>query len=191
MAHELPGWEVTILGTDINRRSLARAREGKFEAWSLRSTPEDLKRNCFQNEGKLWSLAPEYKQWVTFQYHNLVEHSFPSPLNNLFCFDLIVCRNVMIYFGPDLMQRTIRQFHECLVPGLPTDSMCNGVAVPGTYPASCSAFNEFIARFPTLNQHTGYAEVRRVLHPMAYLAARVRFALEIRTSQGSGEDESR
>jgi len=106
MAHELPGWEVTILGTDINRRSLARAREGKFEAWSLRSTPEDLKRNCFQNEGKLWSLAPEYKQWVTFQYHNLVEHSFPSPLNNLFCFDLIVCRNVMIYFGPDLRGRS-------------------------------------------------------------------------------------
>jgi chemotaxis protein methyltransferase CheR len=108
---------VTILGTDINRLCLARTREGKFEAWALRSTPEDLKRNCFLNEGRLWSLAPEYKEWVSFQYHNLVEHSFPSPLNNLFCFDLIVCRNVMIYFGADLTQRTIRQFHDCLVPG--------------------------------------------------------------------------
>jgi chemotaxis protein methyltransferase CheR len=117
LAHELAGWDVSILGTDINRRCLAQAREAKFEAWALRSTPDDLKRNCFLNEGRFWSLAPEYKEWVSFQYHNLVEHPFPSLLNNLFCFDLIVCRNVMIYFGPDLMQRMIRQFHDCLVPG--------------------------------------------------------------------------
>jgi chemotaxis protein methyltransferase CheR len=117
MAHHLLGWDVTILGTDINRRCLARASEGKFEEWAFRSTSEDLKRTCFGKEGRLWSIAPEYKEWVSFQYHNLVEHSFPSLLNNLFCFDLIVCRNVMIYFAPDLMQRMIEQFHDCLVPG--------------------------------------------------------------------------
>jgi chemotaxis protein methyltransferase CheR len=113
----LTGWDVTILGTDINRNCLARAREGKFEEWALRSTPEDLKRSCFRKEGRLWSIAPEYKERVSFQYHNLVEHSFPSLLNNLFCFDLIVCRNVMIYFGADLMRRMIGRFHDCLVPG--------------------------------------------------------------------------
>src|SRR6266404_3668794 len=117
MSCELLGWEVAILGTDINRRSLARAREGKFEEWAFRSTPEELKRVCFLKEGGLWSIAPEYKECVSFQYHNLVEHSFPSVVNNLFCFDLIVCRNVMIYFGPDGMQRTILRFHNCLVPG--------------------------------------------------------------------------
>jgi len=37
-------------------------------------------------------------------------------VNNLAAFDLIVCRNVMIYFGPDLMKRMIQQFRECLVP---------------------------------------------------------------------------
>jgi chemotaxis protein methyltransferase CheR len=116
LVHELAGWDVTILGTDINRHCLARAREAKFETWALRSTPEELKRACFQSEGRLWRLAPEYKQSVSFQYHNLVQHSFPSLLNNLLGFDLIVCRNVMIYFGPDLMQRMIRQFHDCLVP---------------------------------------------------------------------------
>jgi chemotaxis protein methyltransferase CheR len=117
MEFQLAGWEVTILGTDINRRSLARAREGSFEEWALRSTPEDLKRACFSKEGRLWKIAPEYKERVSFQYHNLVEHQFPSRLNNLAFFDLIVCRNVMIYFGADLMRRMIRQFHECLVPG--------------------------------------------------------------------------
>ena len=117
MAHQLLGWAVTILGTDINRHCLARAREGKFEEWALRSTPDDLRNSCFRKEGRQWSLAPEYKEGVSFQYHNLVEHSFPSVLNNLVCFDLILCRNVMIYFGPDLTQRMIARFHDCLVPG--------------------------------------------------------------------------
>jgi chemotaxis protein methyltransferase CheR len=117
MAPLLTGWEVSILGTDINRRCLARAREGNFEAWALRSTPQDLRSNCFRKDGRLWSLAPVYKEWVSFQYHNLAEHSFPSLVNNLCSFDLIICRNVTIYFGGDLTQRVIRQFHDCLVPG--------------------------------------------------------------------------
>jgi chemotaxis protein methyltransferase CheR len=117
LGHQLMGWEVSILGTDINRRSLANARQGNFEEWALRATPEDLKRNCFLRQGKQWSLAPQYKAGVSFQYHNLVEHPFPSLLSNLSAFDLIVCRNVMIYFSPDLMRRMIRQFHDCLAPG--------------------------------------------------------------------------
>ncbi len=117
MAHRLMGWEVSILGTDINRHGLAVARNGKYEEWSLRGTSEDLRRTCFQKEGKHWHIAPQFKEGVSFQYHNLVEHPFPSLLSNLSSFDLIVCRNVMIYFGPDVMHSMIRQFHDCLVPG--------------------------------------------------------------------------
>jgi len=117
LGHALVGWEVSILGTDINRRSLANARQGKYEEWSLRATPEDVRRSCFLRQGKQWSLAPQYKEGVSFQYHNLVETPFPSLLSNLSGFDLIVCRNVMIYFAPQLMLRMIRQFHDCLVPG--------------------------------------------------------------------------
>ena len=117
MAHHLLGWEVTILGTDINRHSLAKAREGRFEEWALRSTPANIKNSCFSNQGRSWNIVPEFKEWVSFQFHNLVEHSFPSLINNLSAFDLIVCRNVMIYFGTDLMRRMIQQFHDSLVPG--------------------------------------------------------------------------
>ena len=42
---------------------------------------------------------------------------FPSLLSNLSNFDLIICRNVMIYFEPDVMQRIVRQFHDSLAPG--------------------------------------------------------------------------
>lgn len=116
LAHLLPGWAVSILGTDINRQYLATASEGKFEEWSLRSTPEDLRRACFEKKGKHWTIAPEFKTGLSFQFHNLVEGSFPPPLDDRFDFDLIVCRNVMIYFGPELMQRVVRKFHECLAP---------------------------------------------------------------------------
>jgi chemotaxis protein methyltransferase CheR len=116
MADQLTGWEVTILGTDINRLGLARAREGKFAEWAFRSTPENVRRDCFVRDGERWRILPEYSEGVSFQYHNLVEHPFPSLVNNLSAFDLIVCRNVMIYFGPDQMRKMIQQFYNSLTP---------------------------------------------------------------------------
>jgi chemotaxis protein methyltransferase CheR len=117
LGHLLLGWKVSILGTDINRQCLASAREGRFEQWSLRATPQELKRACFAEKGKTWTIAPEYKQGVSFQFHNLVEDASPPQLEDPAPFDLIVCRNVMIYFGPKLMRRTVRRFHNSLLPG--------------------------------------------------------------------------
>jgi chemotaxis protein methyltransferase CheR len=118
MSERLPGWNVSILGTDINRQCLGRARQGRYEDWALRSTPDNVKRECFSGgNGKGWTLESSYREWVTFQCHNLVDDAFPSLVNNLSAFDLIVCRNVMIYFGTELMRRMVRQFHDCLVPG--------------------------------------------------------------------------
>jgi chemotaxis protein methyltransferase CheR len=117
MADRLRDWHVTILGTDINRLCLARAREGVFEEWALRSTPEDVRRDCFRKEGKSWSILSAYREGVSFQYHNLIENAFPTLANNISTFDLIVCRNVMIYFGPDRMRKMILQFFDCLSPG--------------------------------------------------------------------------
>ena len=61
MADQISGWDVTILGTDINRHSLARAREGRYAEWALRATPEEVRQQCFSKEGTFWSLAPEYR----------------------------------------------------------------------------------------------------------------------------------
>ncbi len=117
LAYHLQGWEVTILGTDINRHSLARAREGTYEDWSLRTMPAETRDIYFARQGRRWAIAPEYKEGVSFQYHNLVDDPFPSLINNLSSFDLIVCRNVMIYFGLGLMSRILHQFHQCLTSG--------------------------------------------------------------------------
>jgi len=58
---------VTILGTDINRHSLARAREGRFEEWALRSMRSRPSSNTFlKNHGKSWTIAPKYKEGRVF-----------------------------------------------------------------------------------------------------------------------------
>jgi len=113
----LAGWDVSIIGTDINRAFLSRARMGEFEEWAFRSTPDELRWACFQPAGNRWLINPEYRESVGFQYHNLVKHPFPSLVNNLCSFDLILCRNAMIYFSRDIMRRLITQFHHCLVDG--------------------------------------------------------------------------
>ena len=117
LSERLAGWDVNIIGTDINRGFLSRAREGRFDDWAFRSTPDEVKRACFQHAGGLWIIRPEYREWVGFQYHNLVKHAFPSLVNNLCSFDLILCRNAMIYFSLDIMSRLLAQFHHCLVDG--------------------------------------------------------------------------
>jgi len=116
LGHLLVGWDARILATDINSRALAVAAEGRFEDWAFRSLPGEIRQSCFQKGGKSWVIAPAYKQGVSFRQHNLAQDSFPPTLDRA-PLDLIICRNVMIYFAPELIRATVRQFHECLAPG--------------------------------------------------------------------------
>ncbi len=114
-AERLQGWEVSILGTDINREFLAQARQGRYGRWAFRETPEALKTACFAREGKEWVLRPEYRRMVTFQQHNLMSDRL--PLAGFPIFDLILCRNVMIYFGAETARATLGRLFECLTAG--------------------------------------------------------------------------
>jgi chemotaxis protein methyltransferase CheR len=113
----LQGWDISILGTDINRKFLARAARGSFEEWALRGLPEELWRDCFRQVAEEWQIDPRYQQGVSFQYHNLARHPFPSLVHNLFAFDLILCRNVLIYFGPEVARRVADQAYNSLADG--------------------------------------------------------------------------
>jgi chemotaxis protein methyltransferase CheR len=117
LAHLVAGWDITILATDINREFLNRARRGCFEEWAFRGVSEELKRDAFSCHGGGWCIHPRFRDGITFQYHNLVEHPFPSLLQNLFAFDIILCRNVMIYFSKEVTQRVVAHLHDALVDG--------------------------------------------------------------------------
>lgn len=114
---QIEDWHVTILGTDINREFLSRAQNGCFNEWTLRGLPDHLRHTCFSKSKEQWVINDEYRKWVSFQYHNLVKHPVPSLINNLAAFDIILCRNVMIYFNPEIISTLVRRFRECLVEG--------------------------------------------------------------------------
>lgn len=114
LADRIAGWQVGIHATDLNRGYLTQAAEGKFRAWALRSTSDQVKRECFSKEGLVWTIHPRYKRMISFHHLNLVESEFFTPLNAGDRFDLILCRNVMIYFAREVNRRLIGQFHQSL-----------------------------------------------------------------------------
>jgi chemotaxis protein methyltransferase CheR len=113
-ADRIAGWQVGIDATDLNRGYLAQAAAGKFRAWAIRSTSDEVKRECFSKDGLTWTVHPRYRQWISFHQMNLVEREFPTPWPDGTRFDLILCRNVMIYFAPEVNRRLIGQLHNSL-----------------------------------------------------------------------------
>ncbi|MGH7243007.1 MAG: CheR family methyltransferase [Phycisphaerales bacterium] len=116
-AAALRGWEVSILGTDINKKSLAQAREGSFAAWDFRGAEHEHIEDCFTPRGTRLVIHSDFQRHVRFAYHNLATDSPPLALYGVDTFDLILCRNVLIYFSPETNRRLVRQFYECIVPG--------------------------------------------------------------------------
>lgn len=115
---DLEQWKLHLLGTDLNAVALARALRGRYSEWSLRATPETIRLRHFRKErGRDWSLVPGLRKFARFAYLNLREDSFPSMLSETVALDLILCRNVFIYFDPAVVTEVMRKFHACLVPG--------------------------------------------------------------------------
>jgi chemotaxis protein methyltransferase CheR len=114
MADRIEGWKISIHAADLNTSFLRSAADGKFSAWALRSTSDEIKDKCFSKEGRLWSIDPRYKRWISFHRMNLVDGALSMTLTAGGCFDLILCRNVMIYFPPEMNRRLIGQFYQSL-----------------------------------------------------------------------------
>jgi len=92
------GWNILILGTDINSEALAKARRGRYGKWAFRMIPPEIQQRYFHLEGNEWVLDEYIRRMVTFRVSNLVHDPFPDPVSELYDMDLILCRNVFIYF---------------------------------------------------------------------------------------------
>jgi len=87
-------WTIEILGTDISRGVLEKARKGLYSQFEVqRGLPISLLVKYFNQEGETWQLGPEIRQMVTFKETNLLE-----DFSGLGKFDVVFCRNVLIYF---------------------------------------------------------------------------------------------
>ena len=93
-ADRLSGWTVEILGTDISADVLERARQGLYSQFEVqRGLPIQLLLKHFCQEGDKWRLSERIRAMVEFRQHNLLE-----PSQHLGQFDIVFCRNVLIYF---------------------------------------------------------------------------------------------
>jgi chemotaxis protein methyltransferase CheR len=97
MAPEMAGWRIEMLATDLCADVLEKARAGLYSQFEVqRGLPIQLLIKHFTQSGELWQLAPDLRAMVKFRQLNLL-----SDFSNLGMFDLIFCRNVLIYFDQE------------------------------------------------------------------------------------------
>ena len=113
---DLSDWEIFIFGTDINSEAIAKARRGVYEAWSFRQVDPQVQKHYFQQRKLGWELDPRIRRMVKFRCSNLWQESFPSPTLDIHDMDIIICRNVFIYFSFDAIASVIEKFYHTLRP---------------------------------------------------------------------------
>lgn len=88
------GWSIEILGTDISKAAVERARSGSYTQFEIqRGLPVRQMVRWFESRGEEWHAAGELKRAISVQVHNLLDR---PPAGS--SFDVILCRNVLIYF---------------------------------------------------------------------------------------------
>jgi len=93
---EHEGWDIFILGSDIDPAALVKARDGRYGQWSFRMVPPTLQQRYFRPTGDQWELDERIRRMVRFHTGDLITEPFPG--GELRDMDLILCRNVFIYF---------------------------------------------------------------------------------------------
>ncbi|MGE5351831.1 MAG: CheR family methyltransferase [Acidobacteriota bacterium] len=107
-------FRLNIIATDINRDFLKRASQGIFSNWSFRGVPDSIKQKYFYPEGNnKFRINSEIREMVNFSFLNLAEGSYGFQ-HQTGQFDVIVCRNVTMYFSEELRNRVIDSFYDLL-----------------------------------------------------------------------------
>jgi chemotaxis protein methyltransferase CheR len=108
-------WLIHLLGTDINAAGLERAEQGIYRNWSFRNeTPEHLAHRWFSRQGDQFKIDASIREMVTFGLLNLVSHDYPSAMPETQHMDLILFRNVSIYFDQPTTLAIIKRLQSAL-----------------------------------------------------------------------------
>lgn len=109
MEAELSGWNIEIIGTDLSEEVLEKAKAGLYSQFEVqRGLPIQLLVKYFQQTGSLWQIDSAIRSMVTYKHFNLL-----ADYTALGTFDIIFCRNVLIYFDPptksDMLSRMAKR----------------------------------------------------------------------------------
>ncbi|OYD82732.1 CheR family methyltransferase [Azospirillum brasilense] len=141
-ADRLRDWQVSIVGTDLNASFIETARRGVYGNWAVRGLDPAVLTECFDRQGDLWAVKPRFREWTSFSVFNLVDGPLPNYPRGLGALDVVLCRNVMIYFDEPTRTRLLENLYEVLVPngwlvvghaetGQQVNSLFTPVPVPG------------------------------------------------------------
>ena len=122
---DVDSWQIRILGTDISRQSLNKAREAVYGAWSFRSVASNITSRYVQPDmpdaagdgsgnARLWRIRREIRSQVRFFELNLAKPIYPDETRGLADVDVIMCRNVLMYFSPAQAIVVLRRLVRCL-----------------------------------------------------------------------------
>lgn len=155
-------WDILILGTDINQPAIALAQQGIYSDWSFRAITPEIKSRYFRSHKKGWKIDPAIQAMVTFQPGNLMQDNYPAYTSSIHDFDLIICRNVFIYFDFNAIAQVIDKFYCSLAPG--------GFLLTGHTELHTHKTEAFqVKNFPqsvVYQRHSGLDEKSKDLHPL-------------------------
>jgi len=109
-----PERDLRVYASDISRRMMKRARAGSYREASFRETEPALRAKYFEEKDGVWTISDAVKKCVDFIHLNLIDRSRIALLGAM---DVILCRNVMIYFDADTRRAVIATFEDKLRPG--------------------------------------------------------------------------
>ena len=109
-------WNLTILGIDINSVALEKARKGLYRPWSFRGIEPEIQKRFFRQTNDQYHINDDIKTMVSFQAGNLLDNSSLNPFCYVRDIDLILCRNVFIYFSNPAVKTALDKFYNALGP---------------------------------------------------------------------------
>ena len=112
-----PGWDATVLATDVDESALEQARRGVYGQRSFRLTPAWVQARWLTARADGWEVDPRLRRRVRFAPLNLATDAYPSKESGTSGIDLLLCRNVLIYFTPEARARAAARLARCLAPG--------------------------------------------------------------------------
>ncbi len=106
---------VQIVGIDLNPAAIAKARRGRYSDWSLRETPDPMRERYFRGHGRDQELAADIRALVRFEVRNLVDEA--PDFWRADAFDVVFCRNVLMYLSPRQARAVVGRIERALTPG--------------------------------------------------------------------------
>ncbi len=139
---EIETWKINIIASDIDETAISTARKGEYSQWSFRGVDTNIINKYFYKKNDTYKIKENYRSLVQFIHHNLISDNSPSNGNgDDEKFDIIICRNVTIYFKKETTMGLALNFYNSLKDG--------GYLVVGHAEYSADNYSKFISRvFP-------------------------------------------